>query len=81
MEPMGEELRSNGLETIGGTDDPEFKDGFRYEDLRNYEWDPEVSAVITGIDFNVSYAKICLASIYIQRTKMWICTNDDQWSK
>ena len=65
MEPMGEELRSNGLETIGGSDDPEFKDGFCYEDLKDYKWDPDVGAVICGIDFKVSYAKIALASVYI----------------
>ena len=46
MEPMGEEIRSNGLETIGGTNDPEFKDGFKYEDLGGYNWEPEVGAVI-----------------------------------
>ena len=37
MEPLGEEIRSNGLEAVGGTlGDPEFKDGFRYEDLKDY---------------------------------------------
>ena len=37
MEAMGEEIRSHGLETIGGTNDPEFKDShMRYEDIKDY---------------------------------------------
>jgi hypothetical protein len=36
-----------------------------YEDIENYQFDPEVGAVITGIDYAVSYTKISLASFYI----------------
>jgi len=69
MEPMGEEIRSNGLETIGGTlGDPEYdKPGehFKYENIAEYKIDPDVGAVICGIDFAVNYSKIAIASMYI----------------
>jgi len=66
MESMGEELRSNGLETIGGSKgDPKYDEEdtwFSYEDVANYPYDPEIKAVITGIDLKVNYSKIVLAS-------------------
>ena len=82
MEPMGEELRSNGLETIGGTNgDSEFNDSyFHYEQIKDYPFDREVGAVITGIDFRISYSKIALASMYIQRGAKWIVTNEDAFT-
>lgn len=83
METMGEEIRSNGLETIGGSMDPEFTDPNKpiaYEDVRSYNFDPEVGAVITGIDFRLSYAKIILASCYIQKGAKWIVTNEDEYT-
>ena len=84
MEPMGEEIRSNGLETIGGTlGDPQY-DGpgnhFKYEDIGNYTMDPDVGAVICGIDFAVNYSKIAIASMYIQKGAKWIVTNDDAFT-
>ena len=36
--------------------------------------------MITGIDFNVSYSKIALASFYIQRGAKWIVTNEDAFT-
>jgi 4-nitrophenyl phosphatase len=78
MEPLGEEIRSHGLETIGGTNEAEFKDThMKYSDIENYQLDPEVGAVITGIDFAVTYSKIAIASFYIQKGAKWIVTNED----
>ena len=79
-EACGDELRSNGIETIGGTNgDQEFANGnhLTYEDIKDYQFDEDVGAVITGIDFNVSYSKLALASMYIQRGAKWIVTNED----
>jgi ribonucleotide monophosphatase NagD (HAD superfamily) len=79
-EACGDEIRSNGIETIGGTNgDQEFADGnhLNYEDIKDYKFDEEVGAVITGIDFNVTYSKIALASMYIQKGAKWIVTNED----
>ena len=82
MEPMGDELRSNGLEVIGGTNgDPEYDDEhFSYEKIPDFKWDEDVGAVITGIDFKFNYSKIALASMYIQRCKKWIVTNEDAFT-
>lgn len=84
MEEMGEEIRANGLETIGGTDgDQDFTNPMKpmkYEDIKGYKFDPEVGAVICGLDFKVSYAKIFLASAYIQKGAKWIVTNDDEFT-
>ena len=70
MEELGDELRSNGLEVIGGTN--EVIEGidkdlgyFSYECIEKYPWDTEVGAVVTGIDFMINYSKIALASMYI----------------
>lgn len=83
-EEMGEEIRSNGLATIGGTlGDKEWSDPakpIKYEDIKDYKFDPEVGAVITGIDFAISYAKIFLASCYLQKGAKWIVTNDDEFT-
>ena len=84
MEAMGEELRSNGLETIGGSKgNPEYDKEdcwFKYDDVANYPYDPEVKAVITGIDLKCNYSKIALASMYIQRGAKWIVTNEDAYT-
>ena len=67
MKYMGEELRSQGFETVGG-DDWEGHEGekyFSYEDMENYKPDPEIKAVITGFDQMVTYTKLCLASLQI----------------
>lgn len=84
MDETGEELRSNGLETCGGTGgDPQFeKPGcyFNYEEIAKYPFDKDVGAVICGIDFKISYSKIALASMYIQRGAKFIVTNDDAYT-
>lgn len=81
MEVMGEEIRSNGLETVGGTDEYEYlKDYLKYEDIKNLKFDEEVGAVLTGIDFAVTYTKIAMASFYIQKGCPWIVTNDDAFT-
>ena len=36
MEEMGEELRSNGLQTIGGTNEAGANEPFVYEQLKDY---------------------------------------------
>ena len=76
---MGEEIRSAGLETISGDDTDGFIEGehFKYEDIENFKPDPEVKAVITGLDFQVTYTKLAIASLYIQNGAKWIVTNED----
>ena len=82
MKPMGEELRSHGLEVTGGTDEEKQYEGdyFTYEQIQKYPFDDDVGAVITGIDFKVDYSKLALASMYIQRGAKWIVTNEDAFT-
>ena len=76
---MGEELKSNGLEIIGGTKADSESD-FKYEMIKDYKFDEDVGAVVCGIDFNVNYRKITLASMYLQRGAKWIVCNDDAFT-
>ena len=46
MEELGEELRANGLKTIGGTNEENVNDAFVYDEIKNYELDDEVGAVV-----------------------------------
>jgi 4-nitrophenyl phosphatase len=68
-EAMGEELKSNGLEVVGGTlGDKEYElyeNHLKYSRVADLDFDPEIKAVVCGIDFAVNYSKIALASFYI----------------
>ena len=82
---MGEELRSNGLMTSGGeTDDYLSKwtkdSSFWYEDIGKFEFDPEVGAVVVGLDFKVNYSKIAIASLYLEKGCKWVVCNDDKFT-
>ena len=69
MDDLGHELTSVGLETIGGTDEKfdniSDKEYFSVDEIKSYPWDPEVGAVVTGMDFKNSFSKIVIASMYI----------------
>lgn len=67
MDSMGEELRSSGFATIGGTSgDPEYqKVPFQYHEIKSHKFDDDVKAVVCGLDYKISYSKILLASLYI----------------
>ena len=47
--------------------------------MKNYKFDDDVKAVVCGIDYKISYSKILLASLYIQRGAKWIVTNQDEF--
>ena len=45
----------------------------------NYALDPEVDAVIYGLDYELTYQKICIASLYLQEKKVpLIASNYDK---
>ena len=49
------------------------------EQARDYKLDPSVVAVITGINYTLTYRKICIASMYILENKArFIGTNPDR---
>ena len=67
MDSIVGELEAQGIKAIGGeTIDPTFRDSqIMIDPFNKYEIDPEVSAVLVGLDQNFSYTNLCLASLYI----------------
>lgn len=45
-----------------------------------FECDPEVGAIITGYDFELSYNKLLVASLYLQTGVSWIVACEDEYS-
>lgn len=63
--------------------DPEYadpKNHIVYSDIAKYKFDPEIGAVICGIDFAFSYSKLMLASLYIQKGAKFVVTNEDEYT-
>ena len=82
---MEEELRSNGLMTTGGENDPYLAkwnndSSFSYSDIENFQFDPEVGAVVVGLDWKVNYSKFVIASLYLQRGAKFIVCNEDKYT-
>jgi ribonucleotide monophosphatase NagD (HAD superfamily) len=69
-----------GIDSIGGEDEEGFYErNITIEDFDKIEIDPEVKAVVVGLDQRFTYAKLCLASLYISHGAKYICTNDDSY--
>ena len=50
------------------------------EQFEKYEIDPEVKAVVVGLDTKFTYAKLCIANLYIQTGgAKFIATNNDAY--
>ena len=47
------------------------------EEIDAFKVDPEVKAVVQGLDSTVTYSKLTLASVYLQKGAKWITTNED----
>lgn len=79
MNSIKKELAKAGIQSEGGEDE----DGFilkqaTLEDYQEYPIDPEIKAVVVGLDTKFTYKKLCLATLYIQTGKAkFIATNDD----
>jgi 4-nitrophenyl phosphatase len=77
---METELRSVGLQVIGGTD-PSLRRDMTPEDFTSIAsgtaLDPSVGCVLAGLDFHVNYLKLALAGAYIQRGAHFLATNTD----
>ena len=63
MPPLIEEFNSHSLECIGGTNDlPQFDSKvINYDELDAYPLDPEVGAVVQGLDQAINYSKMAIA--------------------
>lgn len=74
------ELRSEGISFIGGTD-PAFRRDFTPEDWQGIadgsHLDPDVGAVLAGLDFHINYLKLAHAYQYLRRGALFLATNVD----
>lgn len=79
-EGLEEELRSESIRYLGGTDsslrrDMEPSDYISIAD--GSAIDEDVAVVLTGLDFHVNYLKLSIAYAYLQRGALFIATNGD----
>lgn len=79
MPPMIEEFNSHELECIGGTSSlPQFdQKQLTYDELDDYELDPEVGCVVQGLDHSINNSKLAIALKYVQKCGKWVVTNED----
>ena len=77
-----QELRSENIPFIGGTDPALLRD-VKPEDYKRIAagdpslLDPEVGVVLVGLDFHLNYLKLALAYHYIRRGAVFLATNID----
>ena len=79
MPALIEEFNSHGLHCIGGTSSlPQFDShSVDYDELDDFDLDPEVGCVVQGLDQAINYSKLAIASKYIQKCGKWVVTNED----
>lgn len=74
------ELKSEGVEFIGGTD-PAYRRDITPADYKNMAdgsmLDDNVGVVLAGLDLHVNYLKLSLAFQYLQRGAKFLATNTD----
>ena len=81
---LAAELEGRGIRTVGvtggrqvdGVRPPVEHEGF----LKDFVFDPEVKAVVAGLDFHVNYWKIAAAAMYVQQGAEFFATNEDKQS-
>ncbi|KAK4157956.1 HAD-like domain-containing protein [Chaetomidium leptoderma] len=75
-----EELRSENVPFIGGTD-PAFRRDITPEDFEGIAdgslLEPDVGCVLTGLDFHINYLKLSHALQYLRRGAVFLATNTD----
>lgn len=76
-----QELDSEGVPYIGGTDPAYRRDIRMPEDFDNISngslLDPDVGIVLSGLDFHSNYLKTAIAFQYLQRGAVYLATNID----
>lgn len=74
------ELKSEGVEFIGGTD-PAYRRDITPEDYKNIAdgtaLDENVGIVLAGLDFHINYLKLSHAYQYLARGAVFLATNTD----
>ncbi|KAF8843499.1 2-phosphoglycolate phosphatase [Paxillus ammoniavirescens] len=77
MSGIEEELREEGVSFIGGTDPAD--NTFEPFSLTNFTLDPDVAAVLCGLDLKINYTKLSKAFQYLTRNPdcLFLATNED----
>ncbi|KAF7915973.1 hypothetical protein BELL_0901g00020 [Botrytis elliptica] len=74
------ELKTEGVEFIGGTD-PAYRRDITPEDYKGIAdgslLDDDVGVVLAGLDFHINYLKLCHAYHYLRRGAVFLATNTD----
>ena len=72
-------LEAESIEVVGADVDVIPPDqNFGNKEFEIYELDPEIGAVVYGIDYGFNNAKLCIASLYLNEMKVpLIVSNDD----
>ena len=82
MNSICKEMAEVGIQSCGGEEDEGFKEGkvMTLDDFEEYSLDPEVSAVVVGLDTKFTYSKLCIASLYLHTGgAKFIACNDDSY--
>lgn len=81
MKSISKELAEVGIGSCGAEENEGFVGDrvMSLDEFEAYKLDPEVTAVVVGLDSNFNYAKLCIASLYIQAGAKFIATNDDAY--
>jgi len=77
MKGLEEELHSEGIQTLGGTDPSD--NTLAPFSLATWERDPDVGAVVCGLDLSINYTKLSKAYQYLLHDPSvhFIVTNED----
>ncbi|KIJ16507.1 hypothetical protein PAXINDRAFT_75590 [Paxillus involutus ATCC 200175] len=77
MSGIEEELREEGVSFIGGTDPAD--NTLEPFSLTNFTLDPDVAAVLCGLDLKINYTKLSKAFQYLTRNPdcLFLATNED----
>lgn len=74
------ELKTEGVEYIGGTD-PAYRRDVTPDDYKGIAdgslLDDNVGVVLAGLDFHINYLKLCHAYHYLRRGAVFLATNTD----
>lgn len=87
MPLLKEELESQGIEVLDENHligDPviDAEGDIDWETtIDQVEIDPEVGAVVQGLDYNMSYKKCAIAGLYLQKGAKWIITDEDPYDR
>lgn len=82
MESIKKEMSDVGIKSCGAEDDEGYSKGksMSLDEFETYKLDPEVKAVVVGLDTSYTYSKLCIASLYIHTGgARFIATNDDAY--